>query len=317
MYTVTTEELTRALEGVAEFFHQRQTRAGILARRALGISPPDDVLLADELIRERRRSTRLDGGVGGWVMATTWSAWELLQLGCPPDHTGLSRMVGYLLNQQNKPGRYGEGCSDRRHRIGHCHHFMEGFFSPATRDDAVAPVQFPSGVVIVNEWEARFAASCFALRTVLQARQEGRPLVRAHLNSLFHLAERWENQEFEAAPDLLFLASGCFAVAPLDDRQRSRNSFAALGARQLEDGTWEGASLFNALEALLLAPFPETSEAVKRAAPEVIRRQRTSGAFDEEENEEVALIALRTLRAHGLPNPIGRPKHLSTAARRR
>lgn len=319
MYVVTTEEMTHALEGLAEFFHDRQTRAGVLARRALGISQPDDDRLIDSLVRERRRRTRLDGGVQGWVMATTWSAWELLQLGCPPDHPGVSRMIGYLLDRIDKPGRFGEGCSPRRHTIGHCHHHLNGFFSPATNDEPVAPVHFPWGVLFTDEWEARFAMSCFALRAVLQARQDGRERVRAHLESLFHLADRWEKQEFEAAPDLLFLASGCFAVAPLKDRERARASFTRLTDAQLEDGTWRGASLYNALEALLQAPFPEAFEAVKRAAPEVVRTQTTSGAFDDKGNEEVALIALRTLRSHGLPSPIPRRirRQKSTASLRR
>ncbi len=307
-------EIERALGGVTEFFHQRQTRAGVVARRTLGISLSGDDQLTDQLIRERRRKTRLDGGIGGWVVATTWSALELMQLGCAPDHTGVDRMIGYLLARQDQPGRFGESCSPRRHEIGHCHHFTSGFFSSGTVDDPVAPVTFPNGTLIHDEWEARFAVSCYALRAALQARHERREAVRRHLDSLFHLIERWENQEFVAAPDLQFIVAAAVALAPLEDRDRTAMLVRHLAGAQQPDGTWERVWLFNALDAMLLAPWPEALEAARQAGPALVDRQQPSGAFDETDNEEIALIALRALWAHGSSRAIARAPRRTPAS---
>lgn len=311
--TITETEVDRALDGVAEFFAERETRPGVVARRLLGHPRPDDERLVDHLIRERRRRTRLDGGIGGWVVGTTWSAWELMQLGCPPDHTGVSRMIGYLLARQDMPGRFGEGCSERRHAIGHCKHFLRGFFSPGTADQVVSPLTFPSGVIITHEWEARFAASCFALRTVLQARQEERKAVREHIEGLVALAERWEQQQFSASPDLLFFVLGAFSLTPIEHRDYAQRLAGRLTAMQNADGEWGGGSLFHALDNLLHVPLAEALEATRRAGPALIRRQQANGSFDETENEELALIALRALRTHGTARVKMRPPRLTTS----
>lgn len=307
-------DMNRALEGVAEFFRSRQTRAGVVARRLLGAPAAGDDTLTLQLINERRRRTRMDGGVGGWVAATTFSAWELIQLGCPPDHTGLSRMLGYILDRQDKPGRFGEGCSERRHAIGHCHHYIGGFFSPGSKDEIVAPLALPSGAVFTEEWDARFAGSCFALRTALQARQERREAVRRHVESLVHLAERWDRQKFAVAPDTVFAAIAAVGVAPLPQREQAEHLADRLIADQRGDGTWENASLFHAIDALLTLTTETARLAVERATKAIIEQQRPNGSFDDHENEERALIALRALWALGMRRATPRPPRLSPAA---
>ncbi len=304
-------ELNRALDSVAAFFESRQTRAGVVARRLLGSARPDDERLISQLISERRRKTRLDGGIGGWVSATTWSAWELLQLGCPPDHMGLSRMIGYLLARQDAPGRFGEGCSERRHKLGYCHHFISGFFSPGSKDETAAPLVFPSGAVITKEWDARFAVSCFALRTVLHARQERRDAVRRHIDSLVFLAERWEQDEFPVNRDVAFTAMAAIAAAPLGQRERAVRIAERLIERQRPDGTWENASHYHAVDALLALSTPIAQEAMIRAAQKIVADQRPDGSFDEQVNEEIALIALRAIRSIGAQRAKPRPPRLS------
>ncbi len=216
-------------------------------------------------------------------------------------------MLGYLLSRQDQPGRFGEGCGEKRHAIGLCHHQLRGFFSVGSRDDTVAPMTLPTGVVVNDEWEARFAASCFALRVVLQAGLDRREAVRHHLESLLALSERWERQEFDASRDLLFFALGAVAMAPLEYRDRIRTLCEHVLEEQTDAGLWPGTSLFHAIETLLLLPTKAGVEAVRRSLPAVIREQRPSGAFDDTDNEEMALIALRALRAHGVPRVSPRP----------
>jgi len=305
-------EIEKALVGIAEFFGQRQTRAGVVARRLLGIPRPEDESLTNQLIAERRRRTRMDGSVPGWVVATTWSAWELLQLGCPPDHLGVSRMVGYVLARQDQPGRFGEGCSERRHGMGFCQHHLSGFFSPGSRDELLAPLTFPSGTVFVEEWDARFAASCFALRTVLQAREERRPAVIRHLDSLIELARRWERGEFAVHADLLFAALAAVAMAPLEYRQHAQSIARALLQRQEPDGSWSNATFWHALDALQLVTLAEVKESLRRSVPRIVSMQRDDGSFDETGNEEIALIALRALRTLETIPTLPRPKPVRT-----
>ena len=59
---------------LAEYFQERKTRAGVLARRLLQIEAPDDQDLVEHLIRERHRKTRIDGSVDGALVATAWLA---------------------------------------------------------------------------------------------------------------------------------------------------------------------------------------------------------------------------------------------------
>ena len=47
----------------AAFLQRRATRPGFLARGLMGIPAPRDAQLADQLIRERRRRTRIDGSM--------------------------------------------------------------------------------------------------------------------------------------------------------------------------------------------------------------------------------------------------------------
>ncbi len=75
--------IQQALEGTAEFFTGRKTRAAVVARRLLGIPDSDDDDLTDQLIRERRRRTRR-GNCFSWVAPATTRAsiawWDIF---CP------------------------------------------------------------------------------------------------------------------------------------------------------------------------------------------------------------------------------------------
>ena len=163
------EAVRQALERAGSFFASRDSRPGILGRRLTGRTRPDDADLTEHLIRDIRRRTRIDGSIGGALVDTAWAAWELMDLGCTEDCAGLVRVVGYLLTQQNRPGHFAEGCSPEHHAARRCHHALQGFFSPGGRDSPIAPVTLPSGATFEDEEEARLAASCLTLRSVLRA----------------------------------------------------------------------------------------------------------------------------------------------------
>ncbi len=295
MPAVAQTDVRDAIHRLAEFFRGRQTRAGLLARRLLRRPAPDDLQLADHLVRERRRKSRMNGSIAGSLVQTAWTTWEFLELDCPTDHAAVVRTLGYVLAQQDRPGHFGEGCDPTRHEARLCRHHVSGFFSPGSQDETVAPLSFPSGVVTERDPDARFAASCFALRVVLWAREDRREGVRRHIESLLAMPGLWDGAGGPWSPDLVFFALGALALAPLEYRDRLTERSEQVLARQDPDGRWAGASLFHALDMLWSVPAAPAREALRRAVPLICGLQREDGTFDEGGHEEVAIIGLRAL----------------------
>jgi hypothetical protein len=265
-------------ERAAGFFRERLTLEGLLARRLLGAPAPGDPALADHLARERRRRSRMDGSTGGSLVLTARALTDLLDLGAQMDDAGAVRMAGYLLTRQDKPGRWSDDG-----RAG------DGYFSPGLRTERVAPLTLPAGTTFSHEDDARFVASCLALRAVLRAGHEKRAPVRTHLERL--LAIRVYD------PHLAFVVVGAVGLAPPDYHSRIGGLVTEIGARQRDDGTWPDVTVFHAVDMLLSVPSPAARALVRKAAPHLAGLQRPSGAFDDRDTEELALIALRALDA--------------------
>lgn len=265
-----------ALERVAAFFADRDTLHGVVARRLLGQAHPRDRDLTDHLIRERRRRTRLDGSISGSLVATAQALWELLELGAARDDAGVVRLAGFLLAQQNQPGRWSEdGIAGL------------GFFSPGLRSSPIAPLALPSGTVFTAEDDARFVASCLTLRAVLRAGHEHRPAVAAHLESLLRL------RVFE--PHLGFVVLAALGMAPPPYWTRLEALVTEAARHQREDGSWPDVTVFHAVEMLLTVPTPQARRLIGRAAPHMASLQTAGGGFDDAGSEALALTALRAL----------------------
>ncbi len=297
MDTVTDSQIDAALERLAAFFAGERTRQGILARELLGQSLADDATLADRVVRELRAETRIDGSVGGAFLPTVWRANELMDLGHLGDQVGTVRVVGWILAQQEKPGAYGEGCSEDRHPHRVCSHYIGGFFSPAPPTERVAPITLPNGKVFRAEGAARFALSCLALRTVLRARHEDRPAVDRHVRSLVLLQDSWTDWDGYFAPDLIVSALGPLSLVSPPYREVLPRAARFIADHQAEDGTWPNADFFHVLDALVMTGTPAGREAIRRAAPTLIAMQRPDGSFSGVAQQERALIGLRALLA--------------------
>lgn len=296
MAATQSRERSVARDRLAELFRDRHTRSGVLARRLLQIETPSDAELVEHLIRERRRKTRMDGSVDGALLPTAWLAWELLQLEAPTDNAGVVRTVGFLLKQQDQPGRvFGEGCRPYLHERRWCNHYVGGFFSAGATEQPMAPARFPTGAVENEEQHARFAASCFALRTVMRAGEDRREGVHRHVASLLDLPGLWSEWGGAWSPNLVFFALGAIALAPLDLRERAAGVAGEVIARQEKDGSWPGADLFHALDMLLLVPTPKARAAVRRAVPQACRLIQDGETLTGDIGEERGLIALRAL----------------------
>jgi hypothetical protein len=289
------DSVREGIEKLRLFFAEGSTRQAVLARQALGQPAPGDEMLASRLVDDLRAQTRMDGSLGGEVVATIWRAHELLDLGCAGDHAGTVRVLGWVLALQNKPGAFSEGCTPARHAHRACEHFISGFFSPAPAEQRFAPVMLPNGKVFRAEPAARFAVSCLALRAALRARLERRPEVEQHLLSLVQLQEQWDDWEGYFAPDAIVSGIHALAFASPPHRALLPKLAASIAAHQANDGSWQQADLFHTLEALLALRTPEAHASVRRAVPVLLARQRIDGSFGSTAQQERALIALRSL----------------------
>lgn len=238
---------------------------------------------------------RADGSLAGATLPTIWTALELFDLDAGAEV--LRRMLAWVSDLQGKPGAFHEGCTAARHSRRVCEHFLGGFYSPAPPTQRVSPITLPNGKVYRTEPQARFALSCLALRLMLRAGRSGQPGVRKHLASFGHLQREWERWGDYLAPDLMFTALQALGSAPADipDSGLIAGMVQVAQDRQLADGTWPGADLFLALDALADAPGEEARQVLARAAAALLTRQRQDGGFGGAAQDERALIGLRAV----------------------
>jgi hypothetical protein len=282
------------IERLRRFFSPARTRQGILARRVLGEPAADDLDLAQSLVDQMQRESRSDGSVVGAVVPTIWRAHELLDLG-GPEQEECRKVVNWVLGLQEKPGAFSLGCSPTRHSHQVCEHFISGFFSPAPPEQRLAPVMLPNGKVFRAEPAARFAISCLALRAALRSRMDSDPAVERHLASLLRLQEQWTDWNGYFAGDTIVSGVHALALVPRSHRDLGDRLTSIIVAQQAPDGTWSHADLFHTLETLVALNTLEAREAVRRAVPALLSRQREDGSFGTTARQERALIALRAL----------------------
>ena len=287
--------ISGAIERLALFFGTERTRQGVLARRALERVDEGDVELTQRLRRELAGGLRSDGTVGGGAVPTIWLVHELLDLGEPENSPAVGRPVAWLLDLQNRPGSFHDGCDRERHARQLCHHFAAGFFSPAPPGQRLAPVTLPTGKVFRVESAARFAISCLALRAVIRAGYGARPSVRQHLQSLVRIAEQWTEWSGYFSPDTIVAGLHALAVAGPAYRSIVDKLVGVITTHQGIEGEWAAADLFQVLDALLAAGTPEAQVTVRRSTTALVARQRLDGTFGTMAQQERALIGLRAL----------------------
>jgi hypothetical protein len=284
-----------AIERLADLLGSALTRQGLLARAALGRPFPEDGDLAHRLAAALSAQLRADGSVGGATIPTVWRAHELMDLEsrCGP---ACGRAIGWVLALQGRPGSFGEGCDRARHARRLCQHFVGGFFAPAPAEQRFAPVTLPNGKVFRAEPAARFVTSCLALRAVLRAGGEARPLVRQHLLSLDQIAGQqatgWGNY---FAPDVLVSALHALALAGPAHQPVVARLIGLIEDHQEPGGGWANADLFVVLEALLAVRTSAARAVVQKAIPALLARQRADGTFGTVAQQERALIGLRAV----------------------
>jgi hypothetical protein len=284
-----------ALSRLALYFGTERTRQGILARAALGCPDAGDAQLAERLRSDLGGSLRPDGTVGGSVVPTIWVVHELLDLGEPPDSPAVARPLGWLLERQDRPGTFHDGCDRTRHSRRLCQHYLAGFFAPAPPVERLAPVTLPTGKLFRVEPAARFAISCLALRAAIRAGLETRPSIRSHVQSLARISEQWTEWTGYFSPDIMIAGLHALALAGPEFHAPVRRLVDLVTAHQGIEGEWPSADLFQVLDALIAAGTPEARATVRRAGTALVARQRPDGSFSPIAQQERALIGLRAL----------------------
>jgi hypothetical protein len=284
-----------AIERLALYFGTERTRQGLLAREALGLTDSTDAALAKRLREGMASGLRPDGTVAGGAVPTIWRVHELLDLGEPRDSPAIRRPLTWILDQQDRPGTFHDGCDRARHARQLCQHFLAGFFAPAPPAQRLAPVTLPTGKVFRVEPAARFAISCLALRAALRAGCGERPSVQRHIQSLARISEQWGEWNGYFSPDTVVAGLHALAVSGPEHRDIVNRLLGVLTSNQGIEGEWAGADLFHVVDALLAAGTLEAQVTVRRSATALAARQRTDGTFGTVSQQERALIGLRAL----------------------
>lgn len=251
-----------AFEKATSFFGERHSRQAILARQLAGRVLPDDDKLAEILANERRAASRADGSVGGSLVATSWAALEMMDLGSDWLQGGLDRLLGWVLTQ------------------------IEG-----DHPTDPPPVTLPTGVVFSDREHATMAARWLGLRALVRARRGDRPGVARLMQEL---AEAKGRQP--PTLDLSASALSALALAPPEYRHHLDGLIARIARAQSESGDWSEADLLHILDALLVAGIRPARAVVVKTVPALVERQRPDGSFDATANEERALIGMRALQ---------------------
>jgi len=246
------------------FFGDRHTRQAILARQVAGHQAPDDDKLAEILSNERRAATRADGSIGGSLVATSWAAIEMMDLGSDWLQGSLDRLLSWVLNQIERQ-----------------------------MPTDPAPLVLPNGARFDDAEHATIAARCVGLRALVRARRGDRPGISSVMDELAEAKGR-------QPPTLDLSASvlSALALAPPQHRHHLDGLIARVARAQKDDGDWPDADLMHILDGLLLAGIRTARAVVVKAVPALIARQQADGSFETGAvaHEERALIGLRALQ---------------------
>lgn len=248
-----------------------------------------------------------DGAWGGELVRTAEMLLTLREIrdaaGLREQDPGIGRALHWLRARRGVAGAWTDGCSPDRHRVGLCHHFAGGFFSPAPPEVPQVEAGLRSGVRAVGDGEVRFVASVTALRALLEWVEPGRD-AHNHLEGLRRVIALWS----DATPSGLSIVSLLAAVRALvaspadEDRALADRGLRVVAGKQRGDGSWVETDPFQALEVFAEADAvgvaPERSRrALWHGARLLVASQKKDGSWGgEEAAPRRALIAARTLR---------------------
>lgn len=285
----------------------------------LGLDAPEAVIIAYEAglssdptgarrwIRRILDAQDTAGAWGGDVTATAAALLTLAEIrtaaSLREQEPGIGRALDWLRDRRGVPGAWSDGCSEERHRIGVCHHFLGGFFSPGPPEVPAEEARLRSGVRAVGDGNVRFVASATALRSVLEWAQPSRD-TRLHLEALRRVVALWpESPPGGLSNTALLAAVHALLLSPAaEDRAAAQHGLRVLAGKQRGDGSWVETDPFQALEVFARAEqvgvAPERAHgALWHGARLLVSSQRSDGSWGGEEASRRTLVGWRTLRS--------------------
>lgn len=301
---MTSGSVERALKAAQEWLLGQDAPEAVIVAHEAGLDPEPG-----EARRWIRRILDQQDATGAWSGDLVATAGALLTLAeirkaasLREQDPAIGRALDWLRARRGVPGAWSDGCSQDRHRLGICHHFLGGFFSPGPPEVPQDEARLRSGVRAVGDAEVRLVASAMALRCLLQWAEPTRD-ARLHLEGLRRVVALW----IDASPADLSTASLLAAVHALlhstvdEDRRTAEHGLRVVAGRQRGDGSWVETDPFQALEVFAGAETADvTPERAHRAlwhgARLLISAQRSDGSWGGDEAPRRALIGWRTLR---------------------
>lgn len=303
----TPQTVERALARLEAAFLDSTGAEAQLARRESGRDDPQARAARTAALVQAQQP---DGSWGGSLTDTAELLLLLAELcdGEPDDDVAAAARHGmdWLRGRRGRPGRYGDGCSPERHRLGICEHFLGGFFAPEPPIPADRDLPLPCGAHIPAGPETRLVASCLALRSMLRWGRCGHD-ERLHLDGLRRLLAIDADRDgtsiaVDAVPAMLL----ALLEAPADpenpaDHERTARALERIAGTQRADGSWPELDAFYILDVFVAAVdaglrSPALLAAIRRSAELLAVTQQPDGLWEREATPRRKLIGWRALR---------------------
>jgi hypothetical protein len=247
-----------------------------------------------------------DGSWGGDLIATAQALLMIHELrtaaSLKEQDPGIGRAQDWIRARRGMPGTWADGCSPDRHRLGLCHHFIGGFFSPAPPDHVCPETRLRCGARLQGGSEVRLVSSALALRCLMAWGPGGRD-ERLHLEALRRLVVVWPDAPpADLSTGALLAAIHALAASDQEeDRKAAEWGLRLVGGKQRGDGSWVETDAFQALDVMSAAADAGVApEQMRRSlwhgARLLIASQQSDGSWGRDHGARRALIAWRTFR---------------------
>jgi hypothetical protein len=252
------------------------------------------------------------GAWGGDLAATAHALMDIMDIRAAArlreQDPGIGRALDWLRARRSVPGAWTDGCSALRHRLGTCHHFLGGFFSPAPPEVALESATLRSGTHVIGDSPARFIASLAALQCLLSWQHDTAD-IRLHLEGVRRVASLWPTSPPPELPLACFLAAVRVLLrSPVEaDLEEARRGVLLVSGKQRGDGSWVDIDPFQALEMFRDADAAgvaaeQARGALWHGAKLLQTAQSEDGAWGGEAPDRRALIGWLTLRRVSRPS---------------
>ncbi len=282
------------------FWRNKPTCTGYFIRKKIIRQPRanDDSLLA-KTIGDIKTRQLLNGSWNNSIYDTACEMIKLFKLGGSPKEKDISNAVTYLFTRQDLEGAYAKGCTDKRHSLKICEHFIGGFFSPGPWRNEIL-LEMPNGQKMQNNTESRFVISNLVLKAIVMAGITEDPRLRKNIVSLRTLPYMWSRYNKLWSVPLLLSSMQALTVEDSEESQFTvHRGLKVLEENQMESGLWRNVNFYYVLDTLNLIDDPLAEIMIENAIPEIQKRQLPDGTWGSGRKDEQSTVILTSLKKIG------------------